>query len=302
MILLESIPALLKLTVIAIVVLSFQVILLAEDTAKSSSALISFYAECGNIKVRYDIKKAWNLNLIEYKGEMICIDKPGAHYGTVFNFSGVGFIGSGHVENETEEVQKLEIWIDGTEKPFKSLTNDELLKAKKEFKTRRVSKVRDFIITDQVVIKDDLIIETVTIVNEKATQLSFVYNFMSPWDPQMTDYYGVGIDDKVYSGEFTTDGKFKIQKDIKWAAVYNRNDKRGAIEVITEAEQKVGRKWFFFWDKGVYKKGYFRCMSRAKIPEGHKAQYTLIRGFFEASPEQWQSVATEKAENILKKE
>lgn len=265
---------------------------------EAADKISSFYGECGKIKVRYDSRKAWNLNRIEYEGNRICMDNTPSHYGTVFRFR-FGFIGSGHTENETEQVKSLKVWIDGTEKPFDTITQNQLLKAETELKTERVSTIRDFTITDTTIIKNNLIKETVIIDCHKDTKLSMVYNFMSPWVPQMTDYYSVGVDEKVYAGEFNNNRKFKIQKDVKWAALYNRDIQYGAVMVINEAKQNVGKKCFFFWDKGNYKKAYFRCLAGAKMPAGDKAEYTLTRGFFFSTPEQWTKTATDKATAIL---
>ena len=66
-----------------------------------------FTAVVGDIEVRFEDRSFWTLYRIDYKGTRLCLDRWGSHYGSVASFPGVGFIGSGHSENEDEQVLSL---------------------------------------------------------------------------------------------------------------------------------------------------------------------------------------------------
>ena len=59
-------------------------------------------ADVGDLQVRFESRSFWTLYRIDYKGTRLCMDRWGSHYGSVVSFPGVGFIGSGHTENEDE--------------------------------------------------------------------------------------------------------------------------------------------------------------------------------------------------------
>ena len=77
----------------------------------------SIVMESGDVRVRLDAKKRWNINRIEWKRQLVCIDSPEAHYGTTCRPAGSPhFIGSGHAESGAgEEVESVKIFSDGKE-------------------------------------------------------------------------------------------------------------------------------------------------------------------------------------------
>ena len=59
----------------------------------------SIMMESGNIRVRLDAKKRWNINRIEYCNELLGKDSPGAHYGMTCRPRHLKYaVGSGHEE------------------------------------------------------------------------------------------------------------------------------------------------------------------------------------------------------------
>ena len=77
----------------------------------------SITLESGNVRIRLDGKKRWNVNKIEWKNRLFGIDTPGAHYGTAYQpQNSKFFIGSGHDESGVgEKLVSLKISADDKE-------------------------------------------------------------------------------------------------------------------------------------------------------------------------------------------
>ena len=94
----------------------------------------SIWMKSGNVKIRLDSRKRWNINRIEWKGSLLCLDAPGAHYGMTYRPHGSPhFIGSGHTESGIgEKVLDIHFFVDGTEvTPGKELLSGKVIGMKK---------------------------------------------------------------------------------------------------------------------------------------------------------------------------
>ena len=255
----------------------------------------SILIDCGPIETRFESRSFWTLYRLDYKGKRVGKDVFGSHWGSVANFRGIGFIGSGHTENDEEQVLDLKLEIDGKsiDKPAPKYTCEHATLRKK-------SHIRDLYLTTRVDVLEDRIVEDVVLRAKKETPLNLMYHFMHPWVPEMSDYCGVTEEGIEVRGRFVGDGKMKIQQPVRWSAVYSETLERGAVTVVLAVPE--GIEWDArYWDKeGVYRKHYFATLFSQSPPLNKDLHYRVAVLPFEATPETWEQVAYEKADIGLK--
>lgn len=262
------------------------VLCLAEDFKYPDSIPI----ECGLLKLRLDSSKFWNINGIIYDGEAVSVDLSGAHWGTVAKFKGIGFIGSGHTENECEKVIDLKIFADGNYIPPQDLHIP--LKCT-ELKVQKKFSLKEITFNYTIDVKDDIIREKCELSAEKKTELDLIYNFMHPWSEKMTDYYIQISDDKWIKNKFKADNSFPYTGNFSWIALYCQDKNAGVVSKLAPGNDAV----IFLWDRSQYKKTYLCSFLKKDIDAGEKAVYRMSTAFFRAEPRVWQ----EKARNALSK-
>ena len=99
----------------------------------------SITLKSGEVSVRLDGKKRWNMNRIEYQGELLCVDYPHAHYGMVCRpDKWKNGVGSGHDETGfAEQLVSLKIFADGKE----VLPQKDITVQGKNIRVEKVSKI-----------------------------------------------------------------------------------------------------------------------------------------------------------------
>ena len=100
----------------------------------------SITIESGNVRIRLDAKKRWNINRIEWKNTLCGVDTPGAHYGAVYRPVDSRFpIGTGHDESGVgEKLLSLKIFSDGRE-----ITPSGKIIRGKQIRIERISDIAD---------------------------------------------------------------------------------------------------------------------------------------------------------------
>ena len=98
----------------------------------------------------------WSLYRIDFRGTRLGLDRWGSHYGSVANFPGVGFVGTGHTENEDEEIVDLELFVDG-----KPVQEPESSVACEEIQLVKESRIRDLVLNSEIRVCDNRIFEEV---------------------------------------------------------------------------------------------------------------------------------------------
>ena len=266
----------------------------AEAGGPPPQGATSIAAKVGNVAARFDPHKAWNLNRIEFKGVRLGIDKPGAHYGTVFKFPGVGFIGSGHTENETEAIDSIQFFADGK---AVSLAKDADLAAT-EFRMERRSRVRDFQLKTSIQVKNDRILEQTQFQTSKDVPLDLVYLFMHPWTVTATEYLAGGAGKPEVSGVFADTKGFHVKQDLDWVSEYDAPSGTGLVSRLLKKPESGGAT-ILLWDvPNTYRKFYLRCFAAKTVPAGFAGTYKLVTGFFEATPEKWKDAARKLAAEL----
>ena len=256
----------------------------------------SIWMKSGNIKVRLDSKKRWNINRIEWKSALLCLDTPAAHYGMTCRPQGSPhFVGSGHTESGIgEEVADIHFFVDGKEvTPGKELLSGKVIGMKK------TSKILDFEVVYTFEIKDDIISEVTQITAKKEMKLRQLYCFMHPWTIRFTDYLAVFADGKKLVAKFISDEKHRNRKFAPCASWYDRKSGIGVSTVIEQPEfsRNLER---LLWDRKCYRKDYLLVVSNSTFPAGKTATYRAKTGFFRQKDAKLWITDAEKSYQLLK--
>lgn len=239
----------------------------------------------------------WTPGRIDFRGKPMTTERSA--YGTVFNFPGTGFIGTGHLENEPEPLQSLSFFVDGQEikEPSETLSGN-------HFQLRRVSTVRGCQLTCLVELKNNHLIETSTIQTTEAVPLHLVYHFMHAWRPTVSAFLA-GRDaepEPTHGGELNdapaTARHFVINERVDWIAVYEPESGQFAVSRLLSAPQEGGHVSMIWNVPGSYRKYYLKCFDKDTVPAKFEGTWRMITAFGAASPEQWQAKARELAGSL----
>lgn len=242
--------------------------------AVSVSAVLpqSIMLESGNIKVRLDGRKRWNMNRIEYKNELLCVDNPHAHYGMTCRPADFKYaVGSGHEETGFgEKVVSVRFFVDGKE----VFPQENIPLCGKKIKVEKVSKILDINVVYDIFIENNIISEFIEIEAEKDMKLHHLYFFMHPWSPRFTE---LKIQDKQIN--FASNDKMVNRKFVEKAAWH---DKKSGISVETSFKEIKGAKKMirFIWDRKQYRKDYLCDYFMSTLPANHLIAYKAQTSFY----------------------
>jgi hypothetical protein len=250
-------------------------------------------AELGDIEIRFESRSFWTLYRIDYKGTRLCLDRFGSHYGSVANFPGVGFIGSGHTENEDEQVLDLKLFVDG-----KLVKKPEPTVGCREIRLVKTSRIRDLVLSTEIDVREGRIVEDVRLKADKPTPVNLIYHFMHPWTPSATEYSAELLDGTLIEGVFNGDRSQKIDKPTRWSAVYDGPSGKGAVTRVVDAP--TDDDWRTrYWDvPDRYRKHYLVTFLNKTVPADREFHYQVVTIPFEASQEQWKAEAARLARTV----
>lgn len=249
-------------------------------------------ADVGDLQVRFESRSFWTLYRIDYKGDRICLDRFGSHYGSVASFPGVGFIGSGHTENEDEQIVDLKLIVDGepVERPEAKL-------ACREIRLQKRSRIRDLILGTEISVQDNRIVEDVRLRAVKPTAVNLIYHFMHPWTFTATEYLAESLDGTRVEGSFTGDRQQKIDRATRWSAIYDPPSAKGALTYVLDAP--ADDDWRTrYWDvPSVYRKHYLATFLNKTVPADMEYRYRIATVPFEATQDRWRDTASRLADS-----
>jgi hypothetical protein len=250
----------------------------------------SILADVGSLQVRFERRSFWSLYRIDHEGVRLGKDSFGSHYGTVANFAGLGFVGTGHTENEDEQVIDLDFRVDGQRQP----TPAEAYTCGK-IELRKRSRLRTLDVQSYILVADGRIVEEAILSAREDTPCSLIYHFMHPWVHDMSDYLAELPDGSRVDGEFVGDKAQKISQPTRWSAVYSRTLGRGAVTVVWDVPEDLP--WQTrYWDvPDVYRKHYFTTFINAEVPTGREFRYRVVTIPFAADAADWQKIAADVA-------
>ena len=230
----------------------------------------SVMLESGNIRVRLDGKKRWNINRIEYCNELLGKDSPNAHYGMTcrphdFKYA----VGSGHEESGFGEiVTDLKIYVDGKE----TVPEKGVVLCGKKLKVEKISEILSLKVKYTIRIENDIITEYIEAVSEKDMKLHHLYFFMHPWEPRFSKVSISHENGLITVKQFKSDHKFVNRKFVGTVSFFDRSS---GIGVITEYRNIKGGKNMmrFIWDRPQYRKDYLCDYFKSDLPRGQVISY-----------------------------
>ncbi len=265
---------------------------LGQDVASWPKEIVAnvIGADGNQLGIRFESRSFWTLYRIDYRGRRLCLDRFGSHYGSVANFPGVGFIGSGHTENEDEQVLDLQLFVDGNPVPKPKPTVQ-----CKEIRLRKKSRIRTLVLDTDILVRPDRITEDVRLKADRPTPVNLIYHFMHPWTQTATEYCAELLDGTRLSGVFNGDKKQKIDKATRWSAIYDGPTGKGAVTYVLDAPDDDDWRTRYWDVPGRYRKHYFTTFLKKTIPAGREFHYRIVTVPFQSPRAGWQEEAARVA-------
>lgn len=259
--------------------------------------LPSITVTAGKITLLLRRNTQWTPGRIDYDGSAMTTERSA--YGTVFSFPDVGFIGTGHLENEPENLQSLAFSLDGKElnTPAAELSGE-------TFRFERKSLIRNIALGNIIEIRNNRLYETAVVSSPYETPLKLVYHFMHAWTPTVSAYLA-GIDEtsQVMSSALTNDEavhrQFHIETAVDWVAVYEPVSGQFAVSRLLESppELKTTSK---IWNViGTYRKYYLQSAHNDTLPAGFHGTWRMVTAFGNARLDEWEREAGKLAIDLL---
>ena len=260
------------------------------QNAPSGKALVT--VQTRDFKVMFNEKSAWTLYEIHYKGTMMAGNN--GFYGAVISLLGKSFVGTGHTDSGQEQVEKVELTVDGQKK---ALTD------KAEYKGHRIVLKKKSIIDKlkhaaTIEITDDHLREHHDFTATADEAVHLMYAFMHPWVPTTKYWIGMPLEGDLLRGEFQNDKAMKMKADVRWTACYDPTAKKGMLAAYPKPVPGKGIK-NAYWDQPHYHKLYFQTLNDETVKAGTTWDYELVLRGFESPEEQWEKTATSLAKTIV---
>jgi hypothetical protein len=251
--------------------------------------------ETRDLKVEFAGDRAWTPERIFHKGELVC-DKNG-FYGTVFAEEGGKWIGTGHNEGGIEQVESVELTVDGKSWPL----TDKALYRGHRGEIHKKSMIGPLKLEANYVVLDDCLLERHRYEVTKDVKIGTLYAFMHPWLPRTTEWIAQKTAGSFLEGAFDNSGDFKLKDDPKWTASYDPQNHRAMLCWYPSPLAGQGIKTGY-WDKAVYHKLYNQLYAHAEVKAGDKFEAAVVVRGVEVDPAHWKeaakSLAAETAERF----
>lgn len=254
---------------------------------------------CGELGLLLRQASQWTPGRIDYRE--VAMTTESSAYGTVLSFPDIGFIGTGHLENEPEELLSLAFFLDGqrVEAPTTEMNG-------RTFRLERKSRVRRcFDLTCIIELKDGRLHETTTVHADAAVPMKLMYHFMHAWKPGVSAY-AAGVDaepDKVITGPLRDDAetakKFYITQPVDWMAVYEPESRQFAVSRLLEAPSSAGNVAMIWNVPGTYRKYYLKCFDKSTVPAGFTGTWRMVTTFGASEASAWENEARMTAKSLL---
>jgi hypothetical protein len=250
-------------------------------------------ANVADLHVRFESRSFWTLYRINYKEKILGIDQFGSHYGTVARFPGIGFIGSGHRENEDERILSLQLKVDG-----KPVTKPAQRYDCKSIELLKTSRIKNLTFNTYIKVADNRIDEEVTLKALSATDVNSVIFFMHPWSTDFSDYAAFDTDPMI-TGKFADSKKFMIEKPARMTSVYCEKLQMGVVEYLSKVPENVIFRTRYWDVPKRYRKHYLRAFINSTIPPDTEFTFHMTTVPFQSEPDNWLKNAKRTAASLL---
>lgn len=261
--------------------------------------LPSIQVTCGEVTVMLRQVSQWTPGRLDFRGSAMTTERSA--YGTVFSFPNVGFIGTGHLENEPEPLKSLAFFLDG-----QPVANPTAEMKGSTFRFERRSRVRQFDLTFILEIRDNRLYETTTVHTDEAQPLNLVYHFMHAWAPTVSAFIA-GRDanpGQVMTGVLNDDAalarKFYINEPVDWMSVYEPKSGQYGVSRLLETPPQ-GKPISMIWNvPGSYRKYYLKSFTNETVPAGFTGTWKMVTTFGAAPEAEWEAAARKTAADLSK--
>ncbi len=233
---------------------------------------------------------------VKFDGEMCDNNDLKSLYGAVVRIYGAGgFVGSGHRETGfEEEVLQFDVLLDGVSADWEKggvMTGETIV-------IRKRSKLRNFTLECEIIVKDDRLTERYAISSEVECRLESIYIAMHPWNIRFTEM--LSVDGAGYQHEFKFVGNSKMAFSEFRPVVALHNPQSGLTVVSGVFPQRgQSRSKRLLWDTERYRKDYQMDYEYGTFPAGARAEYLVHTVFFRQNdPARWKSEALERAAGL----
>lgn len=246
----------------------------------------------GDIRICIDPRKLWTPSGIWFKNRLMGVEDSA--YGTVIDIKGVGFIGSTHCENETEQVDQLQFTLDD-----EPLSKPEPTIVGRSVVLDRRSTAHGVHYDSRLQIDGPTIIQSVEIRNSRELDVSKLYPLMYPWTPNASKYVFCGKHGGKIEGIFLADPgarKYIIEKTaVEWVSVFDPTTNIGTVTRVIA--RPPGRElWLQIADvPGIYRKLYLVAFPEQVIPASFEGKYSVATRFFDTAESSWVETANVEA-------
>lgn len=252
---------------------------------------------CGAVGLLFRESSQWTPGRIDYRDAALSTERSA--YGTVFRLRDVGFIGTGHLEVEPEELLDLAIHADGERLAAPGAE----ISANESFRFHRVSRVRGLRLESTVAVAGDRLYERAIVVGDEATPLELVYHFMHAWNPKVGSYLaGTDGEGVVASGRFADTEEaarlFHVQAPVDWVAVQDPATRRYAVSRLLAYPAEAGQDSQIWNVPGTYRKYYLTSFRNVVVPAGFRGVWEMVTDFGESDEEGWEDAASALAEAL----
>lgn len=239
---------------------------------------------CGDVTIALSARHFWNLNGIWHRGRMVCQQNKG-FYGTVLSYKGLGWVGTGHLENKIGETEvEVEFLADG-----KPLPDGAREITASTFSLKKSSRLHLARLHYELRLEQNRLTERVTLEAETEADLGVLYHFMHPWESSFLEYVMQGDQvppaRQLFSAE--NERQFVWQTAPDWAALYDPAGKLAVLSVVRSARPLTDKPQWLMWNRGRDRKLYYVPGKNVSLKPGTTSDAAMITTFLTAEPAEW---------------
>jgi len=257
-----------------------------------------FSLESGDYRIDISSKYNYTIRRICFKGYDLGTNT--GFYGTVIAPESGKYIGSGHTEGGVEQVIDLSITVDNTK--IEKIKNGVTLKGEL-LRFNKVSKLDNLLFTTSIELTSEGLTESKSFEAVEDQKIHMLCAFAYCLNVKTTDWIAELKNGSIESGIFKNDKGWHLQKDIKWAAQFDKAASTGVLLYHPSVLEGQGRK-STFWDvPKAYHKYYFMRAAPPVIKKGFKSEKMILKvSGFSAGEADWTGIVQKNVEALKSKD
>lgn len=269
-------------------------LLLGEAESKLPKSLL---ITSGEVQIELSSRHFWNLNGIWYRGQMVCQKNKG-FYGTVISYQGLGWVGTGHLENKIGETEvKVEFLADG--KPI--LPGQDKVTAN-SFQLKKTSVLHQTRLKYELRLENNRLREQVILEAITESEFGILYHFMHPWENSFQEFILQGKQKQTEKQIFNAgnEGKFIWEQSPLWAALHDPAEKLTVLSIVHSIRPLTPEPEWLMWNRGRDRKLYYVPGKKIRHTAAMQSDAVMLTCFLDSETAIWPSQAAEMAATLSK--